>query len=192
MSFTLIVPPAVEPVALDAVKSRLRISSSEFDQRLGHLITAARERVEQETGLALITQTWLEWRDSWLGDGRLTAFATRFRMLKPPLQTVEKITLFSADHSGPDWDPAQYLVDNSSVPGRIVVAPGGRFPEPERSAAGIKIRFIAGYGDDPSDVPAPLAVAVELLAASLFENGGSSDLPPRVSQLIAPWRRLSL
>lgn len=192
MSLELLVPPPVEPVALAALKSRLRLSNGDFDQRLSHLITAARMRVEQETGLALIEQTWLERRDRWAGDGRLTAFASRFRLLKPPLLAVERITLLDENDQAQIWDAALYRIDTACETGRIILRDGSHFPEPGRSSGGIEIRYQAGYGPSAEDVPAPIAIAIELLAASLFENGGQQELPPRVTSLLAPWRRLSL
>lgn len=192
MSFQLIEPPALEPVAVSALKSRLRLSGEEHDARLQALIVAARQRVEQESGLVLISQTWLERRDRWDGDGRLTAFATQFRMLKPPLRAIEKITVFDADDRGEDWDPDAYFVDAASHPGRLLTRPGMGFPVPGRALAGIRIRFVAGYGETPESVPAPLGLAVELLAASLFAQEEQTVLPLRIASLIAPWRRLSL
>lgn len=198
MSLTLLAGPAAEPVPLDRLKSRLRISVDDYDSRLNHLIRAARERVERDTGLACLSQTWLERLDSWQEGGRLTAFATRFRLFKPPLRSVESVTTYDADDRPHLWDSSAYRVDNASHPGRIIARPGTQFPLPGRTAGGIEIRFRCGYGDTPGDVPAPITEAIELLAARLFEradgmpDGAAEPLPDMAACLIAPWRRLSL
>ncbi len=191
-------PPASEPVDLARLKLRLRISDNGHDQRLSHLISAARERVERETGRVFLTQTWLETRDSWDGDGRLCAFATQFKLLKPPLIAVESVTITAADGSSALWPASAYFIDSAMEPGRIVLRPDSVFPQAGRPAAGIAIRFRAGYGDTADSVPGPLREAVEVLAASLFTDGNSNGgsiqdgLPGPVRSLIAPWRRVSL
>lgn len=192
MSLSLLVPPAAEPVDLARLKLRLRISDNTHDQRLAHLISVARERVERETGRVFLTQTWLETRDSWDGDGRLCAFATQFKLLKPPLIAVESITVTVADGTPTTWPASEYYVDSAMEPGRIVLRRDSVFPEPGRAAGGIAIRYRAGYGASAADVPAPLREAVSLLAADLFDTGGGTGLPFSVQSLIAPWRRLSL
>ena len=185
-------PPASEPVDLARLKLRLRISDNGHDQRLNHLISVARERVARETGRVFLTQTWLETRDGWDGDGRLCTFATQFKLLKPPLIAVESVMLMQADGASELWPASEYFIDSAMEPGRIVLRPDSVFPQPGRPAAGLAIRFRAGYGDAASDMPAPLVEAVSVLAADLFENGAGTGLPFSVQSLIAPWRRVSL
>ena len=99
MSLTLLAAPAVEPVSLDQAKAALRIGHAADDDRILHLIRAARQRLEAETGRAFIAQTWRESRDSWADPSRLAAFGTQFRLLKPPLIAVEAVRLRAADGS---------------------------------------------------------------------------------------------
>jgi len=192
MSLILVSPPAGEPVSLDQLKARLRITHGDFDQRLTHLITAARERVEREAGLVCLTQTWLERRDDWDGDGRLTAFRTQFRLLNPPLQTLLKVTLYDAEDHSALWDSDNYYTDTQGIPARIITRPGVSFPQPGRAASGLELRFVCGFGDQAEDVPAPICEAIERYAAHLFGQGAQAGLPPEVRTLLAPWRRLSL
>ena len=77
-------------VACEA-KLRLRIGNDVHDDAINQWIAAARERVERETGRALLAQTWVERRDRWDGDGRLAAFGTQFRLPRPPLIALEAV-----------------------------------------------------------------------------------------------------
>ena len=193
MSLTLITPPAVEPLVLSTARARLRVPDNSQDGQIKLWIQIARERVERETGRALLSQTWLERRDSWWGDGRLTAFGTRFRLLKPPLTALEAVTIYGADDTPSEIDPAAFFVDTLSDPGRLVLRPGYEFPEPARAAGGIEIRYRAGYGDSPDDIPSPLVEAVTRLVEAMYAGGSGTDaLTPEVESLLAPWRRRSL
>jgi len=192
MSLTLVSPPAVEPITLDQAKARLRISDDSQNTHILHLIRAARERVELETGRALITQSWLERRDQWDEGGRILAFATRFRLLKPPLISIESITTYDASDTPSIWDPAAYFIDTMSEPGRISLKPDSAFPIPGRKIAGLEIRFTCGYGPAASDIPASLIEAVGQMVEATATDGVETVLPKSVQSLLAPWRRVSL
>lgn len=192
MSLTLLTPPAAEPVSLAEAGARLRVSDASQDDAINHWIQTARARVERDTGRALLAQTWLERRDVWWGEGRLSAFGTRFRLLKPPLIALEAVTIYGADDTPSEIDPAAFFVDTLSDPGRLVLRSGVSWPQPGRAAAGIEIRFRCGYGDLPGDVPAPLREAVLQLTVHLAETGGASAPPPGYAALIAPFRRVQL
>ena len=183
----------MEPLSLAQARERLRLPDGSRDTHLEHLIRAARERVERETGRALISQTWLERRDRWDGDGRLLAFATQFRLLKPPLRNVLTIATIADDGASVVWDPAEYFIDTQSDPGRIALARNAHFPCPERDVAGIEIRFECGYGDTADDVPPDLIEAVAQLV-EVMDRAPEFNvaLPLGVQGLLAPYRRLSL
>ena len=192
MSLTLLEPPALEPVSVEELASRLRLAPDDTPDHLAQLIRSARERVERETGRALLSQTWLERRDSWDGDGRLLAFGTQFRLLRPPLIAIEAITIYAQDGTPSDQDPAAFFVDTQADPGRIALKPDTIFPVPGRSVGGIEIRFRCGYGDQVEDVPAPLVEAVAQLAMHLHTVEPDTAMPLAMQSLIAPWRRRSL
>ena len=190
MSLTLLTPPSAEPVTLAEAKLRLRVGTDVHDDTINQWIQAARERVERDTGRALIEQTWVERRDRWDGDGRLLAFGTQFRLPRPPLIALEAVTTYDADGTPSDHDPAAFFVDTMADPGRIALKPDTVWPEPGRAVGGIEIRFRAGYGDQPSDVPAPLREAILQLVKAMAEGG--SALPPVADSLIAPYRTVTL
>lgn len=192
MSLTLLTPPAAEPVSLADAKLRLRISDDAHDAAVSLWIKAARERVERDTGRALLSQTWVERRDGWTGDGRLTAFRTRFRLLRPPLIAVEAIAIYDAEDAPSDWGPAAFFVDTASDPGRIALRQGEDWPQPGRATGGIEIRFRCGYGDSPEDVPAPLREAVLQLVAAMADGGLEAGMPAAAASLIAPYRSVRL
>ena len=94
------------------------------------------------------------------------------------------------------WDAGNYFVDSAREPGRLVARRGRSLPLPTRAANGIEIRFLAGYGDDPADVPEALRQGLLMLAAHLYEHRGED--PERAVQasgafgLWRPYRVLRL
>lgn len=196
MSLTLLTPPAAEPVSLAEAKTRLRIGDDAHDAAVTLWIKAARERVERDTGRALLSQVWVERRDGWTGDGqpdgRMMAFGTRFRLLRPPLIAVEAVTIYDAEDAPSEWDPAAFFVDAASDPGRIALRHGEDWPQPGRATGGIEIRFRCGYGDSPEDVPAPLREAVLQLVAAMADGGPETGMPASAASLIAPYRSVRL
>jgi uncharacterized phiE125 gp8 family phage protein len=192
MSFSLVTPPVIEPIALDQAKARLRISDASQDTHIIHLIRVARERIEALTGRVLLAQTWLERRDAFDADGRLLAFGTQFKILKPPLISIDTITIFDADDASKVWPSTAYFVDSLAEPGRIALRRNEAFPKPGRDVGGIEIQFVCGYGASADDVPPPLIEAVGQLVEAMAASGRRVGLPLSIQSLIAPWRRLSL
>ena len=192
MSFSLVTPPLVEPISLDQAKARLRISETSQDAHIIHLIRVARQRIEALTGQVLIEQTWLERRDAWDAEGRLHAFGTQFKIMKPPLISIEAIRGFDADDVPTVWSASSYFVDTLSEPGRISLRPNQVFPKPGRDVGGIEIEFVCGYGAGGDAVPPALIEAIGQLVEAMSASGRRVGLPLSVQSLIAPWRRLSL
>ena len=61
-----------------------------------------------------------------------------------------------------------YQVDTKSQPGRIIPAYGESWPTVRSDTLNaVTVNFVAGYGDDPEDVPAGLRHAVKLICGAL-------------------------
>ncbi len=192
MTLKLLTPPAVEPISLADAKAHLRVDTTDEDSTINLLITVARESIEQETGRALITQSW-----SWVFDHWPDAFA--LSVPKPPLITVDAIKSFDSEDAATIVDVNDFILNASSFDGRLVLKVGSSWPIAQRPIAGFEIQFTAGYGAAATDVPAPLRQAILLLVAQSFEERLPFDLahegavlPHAVDVLIAPYRILKL
>lgn len=94
-----------------------------------------------------------------------------------------------------------YVVDTDEEPGRVVLKSGETWPAVVlREAAGVRVRFTAGYGN-ASAVPAPIKQAILLLVGSLYENREDvlvaqgvtvMRIPFGVQALLMPYRILRL
>lgn len=191
MSALLLTPPALEPVSLADAKHFLRVEHDDDDDVIAALIAAARVHVEAQTRRALIDQTWRLVRDVWPASGRLP-------VLPVPLQEVAAIRVFDADGMPHLLDVGTFAIDRVSAPAVLAFARGAP-ATPGKLAAGIEIDIVAGYGDEPDAVPAPLRQAIRVLVAHWYENRGViaasgevAMMPHSVASLIAPFRVLSL
>ncbi len=189
LRLTLVTPPAELPVALGEAKAHLRLDEDQTGEDaliMGHLRAAA-AACEAFTARALITQTWTLQRDAWPGapydenlreglhEGIEARGTARFLTLpKAPLQSVVHVKTFDENDAETVWPAANYIVDAASEPGRLVARTGQVFPTPARAANGIEVRFTAGYGSNPADVPQALRQGILHMAATLFEQRGDA------------------
>ena len=70
---------------------------------------------------------------------------------------------------------------------------------PARLLNAYEIAFTAGYGDEASDVPAPIRQALKLLVAHWFEHRepvvlgeAPQEVPATIASLLSPYRRVRL
>jgi uncharacterized phiE125 gp8 family phage protein len=165
----LVEPPADEPVTIADVKLRAELDWLDGDPRdalATQLIQTAREFVEADTGLALLTQT----RDVFFDHVPPCATPILLPTYCAPVQTV--LSWQVRTQSGVvALDPTSVTADQGSNPGRIVVAPPSSGPWP--SVYGLQpwaLRLVVGW-PTPQDLPPRLVHAVGLLAAHLLTAG---------------------
>ena len=164
MALTLVTAPLIEPVTLAEAKDHLRVSIADDDDYITGLIAAARRFVENDLGRALITQTW---------DLFLSEFPTvdEIEIPHPPLQSVTSLKYKNSAGTETTWAASNYIVDTNSEPGRIVLTYSNSWPTDTLYPANpITIRFVAGYGDDRSDVDSGPLHATKLLISAWYEN----------------------
>jgi uncharacterized phiE125 gp8 family phage protein len=199
MTLTLTTPPALEPVTLDEAKAQLRVTYDQEDALIGALITAARQRIEAELGVALIAAGFRETHDAWpleittavpVTDPLAALFSGPIRLLRSPLIAVQAIAVADGTGTFQTVNPLSYAADAGSRPGRI--APYDvAWPAPGVPTGGVRIDYTAGYGAEESDVPAPLRQAILQLVADGFEHRSDAPLS-LVEPWIAPFRRVRL
>lgn len=161
---TLITAPADEPVALDDAKLHLRVDIDDDDDLIEALIIAAREYVEAITRRALITQTWDLYLDEFPAGESLA-------LPYPALQSVTGVYYTPDGESEQTFSADDYEVDTVSTPGRIVLASDASWPgDTLTETNGVRVRFIAGYGDDAADVPQAIRQAMLMLIGHWYEN----------------------
>jgi len=182
----LITPPAVEPLMLAEVKDMLKIEHGEEDALLDRLIRVARQRCEQATGRAMISQGWRLWLDRWPGPV--------VELPNAPLLAVTAVATIGAGDAEEAVPVGLYTVDTARAPGRIIRRSGAGWPAPGRRYNGIRIDYQAGHGLGWNDVPEALRQGMLHMVAHLYEGReeASAALPPVVAGLWQPYRLVRL
>lgn len=189
MTIAELLPPTGEPITLALAKAHLRLETVDEDTLIEDLIRAAREHLEQTTGLALMARSFRLYRDGWPEDGLI-------QIAKGPVQTVDAVTVYDAAGLPLELALAGAVLDGRSRPARLLLP---LRPEPGQALNGIEIDFTAGFGETAADVPDTLKRALLLHVAHLCEFRGAvptdmqpASVPAGYDRLIAPWRRLGL
>ena len=159
---TLIAGPASYPVALDDVKTRLRIDTSDWDDLLDQLIHEATAKVEALTGRALVAQTW---------DYSIDGFLASIMLPKAPVTAIASIKY--DDQAGDEQTVATdvYSVDLVSDPQMIVLNDGKSWPEVATTPNPVRVRFTSGYTVEPDLVVSAILRTIASMMRDP-ENGG--------------------
>lgn len=163
MIVDLVTEPASNPVSLSDAKEHLRVDHTDEDEYITRLIDTARRYCEKLVNKAFITQTWDVYFDDFPN--------TPFEVPLPPLQTVSSIIYTDKDGDNTTITAGTYVVDNKSYPARVNLSYGYSWPtDTLQTLNAVRVRFIAGYGDNPNDIPEDYRQAILILVAHLFEN----------------------
>jgi uncharacterized phiE125 gp8 family phage protein len=159
-------PPAAQLISMDLIRRRVRREVGEDDESLELLQAAAISQLDGCDGIlgrALVSQEWVDiWHGFPVGDRIPLALAPVLNVISVKyfdLQGVEQIlpqeayrlhkgktgTFYLHLHSGMGW-PATFVRDDS-----------------------IKIAYSAGYGPDPTNVPATIRLAALDLVEHWYE-----------------------
>ena len=94
------------------------------------------------------------------------------------------------DNTEYEFAASNYFVDTDHEPGRINLEHGISWPAVTlRDINGLKIRFVAGYGDAATDVPQAAKEAITLYCAYRNENRiGETEVPKAFYDILRPDR----
>jgi hypothetical protein len=140
-----------------------------------------------------------------MGDPSMTGTG-KSGILPPTWNTIEgqftpelspATAIWRNDGDVPRGEFGAYMLDNVGEPARVFPGfgnsqgPNGYWPSVLYIPNAVQIHFTAGYGTDPSDVPANIRSAIMMMVGDMYENripqkGEEMTLPRHVRQLLAP------
>ena len=165
---TVTTPPIVEPVNVTEAKAWLKVDWDSEDSLIETLITAAREKCEQYTNRAFISQGITEsfgiYDDIILSVGDVISIDS---------VTVGETTLTTADYSTDGAIDGYKITLNDLPDDRVVVV------------------YTAGYGTAANDVPKAINAAILLMVSDLYDNRSDKvrQLPTASENLLNTVRR---
>ena len=160
-SYTTTTGPAVEPVSVADAKEWARIEVTEDDDVVAALVASAREWTETYTNRRFITQTVVH---------RLDGFPPCIEIRQTPVQSITSIQYVDTDGATQTLDASLYSADLYSRVCRILPAWGQSWPSTRAVPNAVTVTYVAGYGDDESDVPERIRTAIKMIVASTYEN----------------------
>jgi uncharacterized phiE125 gp8 family phage protein len=166
-------PPTIEPISVAEVKAFARIDGDDEDIIIEGFIKAVRENAESYLGRALIQQTIRLVMDFWPDEV--------INLPRPPLISITQVATLDEDDTETEYSSDNYYIINEAVPGKLVIKNGASSPtNTNRYHGGFLIEFLAGYGTDSDDVPAPIRLGLWKWVAAIYENRtyDSKEPPP--------------
>ncbi len=169
-SLTRQTAPAVEPVTLAEAKAHLRVDTSDDDNYIGTLITAAREWCEQYLDRTLVHTQWVMRFDKFPDSG-----IEPVELPRPPMVmsgTATAVTVTFTQEAGPTstYSTAEYRVDRNATPGAILPIYGSTWTPHRQDDNAISVTWWAGYGASGSSVPAAIRHAILMLVGHWYES----------------------
>ncbi len=192
-TYSVTVAPTVEPVTLDALKRRLRVSWGDDDADLADMLVAARQWLERKTGLALTTQTIqlistlydeivqapvsglvdegarlaVELTPGPVASVTTVEFETKTNSWRALLSGTE----YLSDSLGNESSSYVYLADYVLGYWTGTYSGIGVYPV-ERRGPRLRVTYQAGYGAVGTNVPYTLREAILQAASFLYDNRG--------------------
>ncbi|KKN55343.1 hypothetical protein LCGC14_0583330 [marine sediment metagenome] len=157
--------PSDEPVvAADVVAhSQLPIPTTAESTQITRMIQSARETVEDQLWISLITQTRVQTLSDWPTDNRI-------ELSFPPLQSVTSVTYLDTDGVRQTLSTSIYDVTTNEFKGLVTLAFDQVFPFNRGDIGSIEVTYVAGYGDAATDVPSTIQLALVQIVADWWEH----------------------
>jgi uncharacterized phiE125 gp8 family phage protein len=157
--------PETLPITLNSVKDHLRIERQEtaFDDDLRELIGTAKEFVETETHLTLITTEYRAIFDTFPD--------TRYVKIPAwPVQSIDLVQYYDKD--GDLQTLTEYQESLIQCPARIFLDPeASEWPKTQENNVGaVRIELTAGYGSQSVAMPFQVRHLLKLLIGHWFRN----------------------
>lgn len=141
---TVVTAPVEPPITLGEALDFCEIEHDADNAKLARMIARIRATFERVTERTPITTTYRLNLDDWPEDGVI-------KLPRSPVQSVTAIEYFTAAGDDQELDEDAYTLDISGNVGRI--EPVDAWPETDGRLGGIRVTFVAGYGDTAESVP---------------------------------------
>ena len=146
--------PTTEPITLDELKLRLRVTSCDFDAELLDMLKAARQQVEADTYRRLITQTVVMYQEDF------TSLLGPVEIRLAPLQSITHVKYYDRDDALQTFAAADYYANLTSTPPEIRLKEAKQWPNTSLYRPNkVEVTMVAGYGGAAS-VPQSAKLAI--------------------------------
>ena len=199
--------PAQLAVSVADMKTYLRVDTSDDDALIEDFIESATETIKEYLQRALITETFLltmdgfNWSDDdyglSLGAGVHTAsvpyqygWGDEIDLPYRPIQSITSLKTFNRDNTESTFSASNYELDEEG--GRLYLNEGATFPTELRDREAVNVTYVAGYGDNGSDIPKPITQAIKTYVSKMYDCREVCDMPKACTMGLAPYKLINL
>lgn len=178
--------PSVEPVSLSLAKTQCRVDTEVDDQYILHLISVARQHVEDALDITLLTTTW---------EVRYDIFPVwEVNLPRAPLQNKDITVTYRVGDGTTQTlrsSLSEFQWDYRSIPGRIYPLWARSWPATRGDENSVVVQYTAGYGDDGQSCPPEAKHLIMLLVAHWYDSrqpvvaGAANPVPHTIETLMA-------
>jgi uncharacterized phiE125 gp8 family phage protein len=185
----VVVKPTTEPVSVGEARSHLRLDTSDTDALLAGYLLAARMHAENHCRRVFMSQTWDTTFDyDW------PQIKNEYRLDFPfgPVRSITQVTYTDEDDVVQTLASTDYLLRGTGEDNLPYIVPAYdvTWPTVLDIPETIRVRFVAGYGTNPGDVPEPIRNAILLHTELLYDRNPQSRslLEDARDSLLDPYR----
>lgn len=175
----LLTGPTTEPVTLAEALRHCNVVSTDDNDFVTALITAAREFTEDACSRAFINQTWQIQFSEWPCSGVC--------LPRPPLVEVTSVRYYDANEDLQTLTASAYRADTISQPGRLWWDDDTTLPVLDSREWPVLITYVAGYGSSSGS-------SSSSSSSGSSGSGAADNVPARAKQaillLVAHWYRV--
>jgi|DEB0MinimDraft_10_1074344.scaffolds.fasta_scaffold57422_2 uncharacterized phiE125 gp8 family phage protein len=157
-------------ISLDQVKDFIRLSGDDENSMIQLFIDAAVKHAEGIMNRDLLTATYECYRPSFNGD---------LTLRRAPYQSLVSIE-YLKDSTYTTLLSSEYKLSEGGIYGIIEQI---ETPTVDDDVKGVKITFKSGYGDNVSDVPADITMALLQTVHHWYDNRGICGCPDAVNDI---------
>lgn len=161
----LITDATTDPLTLTEVKNFLRVDITTDDTLITRIMKTAIKQCELYSGKTLITKTYKY--------SFYVSTKQAIKLLYAPIQSVSLIKTVDEENSETMVDSGSYFVD---IVGGIL-----NFKTIPANFYRLDITYVAGYGDNASDVPEELKQAMLIHIARMYDDKNGYSILPKTS-----------
>lgn len=202
-SLKIVTSPAALAVSVADMKEYLRVDTNNDDDLIQSFIESATEYIKQYIRRSLITETLELTMDGFgaaeydpllkLGSGvhtgsyvYLSGYGNEFDLPFNPIQSITSIKTYDRDNTESTFPSASYELDETG--GRVYLNEGYTWPSNLRHREAVKVRYVAGYGDASTDIPAPIIQAIKLYVGKMYDCREACEMPCMCESLLMPYK----
>ena len=175
MSAVLLEAATQSVISIEAARAHLRIDDDRLDTVIQAWIAGITRHAEHQCGRAFLRQRW-HCRLEGFTDSLTQPRDMPIDLPISPVLSIKAITYLDTEQQWQTLAPASYQLDTGVDPNQVHLAAGQRWPPTARVDQAVRIDLLAGYGEQPDDIPPGILLYLLAKLVEQFDPMASADI----------------